>query len=117
MYEYSSRGIDEASRPSWLVRSTSGDSYRDDPLYASILSRRGTDVDQKNTISQAVEAGSGHERHRRVPAAAFGTAFILVLALIGLTYVLRSETSPLVDEPVAETIHRPQLTQRRRQPR
>ena len=60
-------------------------------------------MDQKNTISQAVEAGSGHERHRRVPSAAFGTAFILVLALIGLTYVLRSETSPLVDEPVAET--------------
>lgn len=76
---------------------------RDDPLYASILSKRGANVGEKNTISQALEAGSSEERRRWVPAAAFATAFVLVLALIGLTYVLRSETAPPVDEPVAET--------------
>lgn len=75
---------------------------RDDPLYASILSRRGTTM-VKETTDQIGEFGSEIRHRRWAPAVAFAAAFAIVVAAVGLMSLLRSEPAQPADEPAVET--------------
>jgi hypothetical protein len=74
---------------------------RDDPLYASILSRRGTNMSDPTT-DQIGELQRESQRRRWTPAIAFAAAFVVLIVAIGLMSLLRSESPPTADEqPVA----------------
>jgi hypothetical protein len=75
---------------------------RDDPLYASILARKGITMADIAT-DQVARRRVGAQRRRWAPAVAFAAAFVIVITAVGLMSLLRSESTQPADEPAVVT--------------